>query len=194
MSLQTQLLEAFKRHDKDGLGWLRIKDLQTLLKDTGLDDHWAEEDVRHFAEYFCREQAEDDNNSSGASYGQQQFDYPLFVDFVFFPVVAPGRSKWLKLNITRLDVARTTSSRVHCGRLEDSTEVTVKELVHIGQSDNDSVTNQAPDAYGDVTPSEIAEFRQHVNVLRLVTHPNLCKHLHLESVNIDSYGHVRLSE
>ncbi|KAJ0392785.1 hypothetical protein P43SY_010592 [Pythium insidiosum] len=189
VSLQTQLLQHFKRRDKGGRGWLHIEELLRLLEDLGLSEHWARDEVCAFAECFSSPSPGDDNNVCDDQGTQLsgRFDYALFIDFVFFPVVSPARSKALTLSVTRVDIARSTAWRVHSGRLGESAELTIKELAHARRSDD--AGSQSSDAHC-VTASDIAEFRQHVNALRLLVHPNLSKYV----ATLESSGRLYVVE
>lgn len=121
---------------------------------------WAvvQDTTDRFMAYFTSEQ-----DDPGDETGVIRFNYALFIGFLFFPVISqPAR---LRL---RQQIADAGVFRVHLGELERSGEpnqyqktVLVKELP------------QLP----DLKQSEIDQLRERMNVMRLLSHPNLVRYI-----------------
>lgn len=118
----------------------------------------AQEAINRFLVYFTCEQ-----DYSEVDAAATRFNYALFTGYLFFPAISQPAGLRLKQQIADAGIFR-----VHLGELERSGNsnqsqktLLVKELL------------QRP----DICQSEIDKLREQVNVIRLLSHPNLVHYI-----------------
>lgn len=139
---------------------ISLEDIHQVLHEAtgGL---WAvvQDSTDHFMAYFTSEQ-----DDSGDQTGAIRFNYALFIGFLLFPVISQPARLRLKQHI-----ADAGAFRVHLGELERPGEST-------NQCQKTVVVKELPQA-PDLAQAEIDTLRERVNVMRLLSHPNLVPYI-----------------
>lgn len=138
-----------------------------IAHDLTLDNKWTHEQIEHFCELFAL-LSEDDNSS-------EQFNYRLFVSFLFFPVEHQPPKLKLRQSITRVG-----PFDVHLGELV-SGALSPRQLGDDGGysviAKKLSLVATASNNIESATANEIELLQDQVNCLRLYSHPNISRYV-----------------
>ncbi|KAG2833427.1 hypothetical protein PC129_g3742 [Phytophthora cactorum] len=165
-SARSWLSVCFERYDENGSGFISSGAVLNVVSELTLFriHDWSADEVSQFCSFFFR--GED---------VERNFDYRLFLDYLFFPVSQHAPRIKLKKLITSDDIFAIHEGIISPALLgpEESDEHPCVPVI-IKQFNLEKFAAEAerfPQFGG--TEQHVAQLRHRVNELRLLTHPNL---------------------
>ncbi|KAG6583117.1 STE/STE11 protein kinase [Phytophthora cinnamomi] len=165
-SARSWLRACFQRYDEGGSGFVSCDAVLNVVAELTLFriHEWSANEVSQFCAFFFR--GED---------GERNFDYQLFLDYLFFPVNQHTSRIKLKKQITSDDIFTVHEGKMYSPPLgPEETDERACNPVILKQLDLTRFTAEVEKnpQYGEAAEL-VALLRHRVNELRLLTHPNL---------------------
>ncbi|KAE9343761.1 hypothetical protein PF008_g9529 [Phytophthora fragariae] len=165
-SARSWLSACFQRYDENGSGFVSCDAVLNVVAELTLFriHEWSANEVSQFCAFFFR--GED---------SEQNFDYRLFLDYLFFPVNQHTPQIKLKKQIATDDIFTIHEGKLYPTPLgpEEPDEGACRPVI-LKQLDLTKFTAEAEKnpQYGGAAEL-VTQLRHRVNELRLLTHPNL---------------------